>query len=198
MRKAFVILIVLFLANSSFAQVRLGLKAGGNLANMDGFDQSKMRLGISAGPALQINFAKTFFLQSELLYSIKGRQSNTAQSNSNATLSLNYINLPFLLGYRMSPNFSIKMGPEIGRLLSAKSKFDGSTTDVSNIYKDFDFGADLALACAFKKLSIDLRYNYGFKDLIHAYFEDPNGNFIREENFGSNRVLQFSLCYFLK
>jgi hypothetical protein len=198
MRKAFVILIALFFINSSDAQVRFGLKAGGNLANMEGFDQSKIRLGISAGPVLQVNVAKMFFLQSELLYSIKGRQSDTTQNNSNATLSLNYINLPVLFGYRMSPNFSIKLGPEIGRLLSAKSKFDGSTSDVSNIYQDFDFGADLALAYAFKKLSIDLRYNYGLKDLIQGQFEDPNGNFIQEKSFGSNRVLQFSLCYFLK
>jgi hypothetical protein len=198
MRKAFIILTALFLFNSSYAQVRFGLKAGGNLANMDGFDQSKMRLGISAGPLLQANFGKTLFLQSELLYSIKGHQSNAIQNNSNVTLSLNYINLPVLLGYRVTPNFSIKLGPELGRLLSAKSRFDGSTTDVSDIYQNFDFGADLALAYTFKKMSLDLRYNYGFKDLIHGHFEDPNGNFIQEESFGSNRVLQFSLCYFLK
>jgi hypothetical protein len=198
MRKVFLFAIALIIVNSCYAQVRFGLKAGGNLANMDGFDQSKMRLGISAGPALQVNFAKLFFLQSELLYSVKGRQSNTTQNNSNATLSLNYINLPVLLGYRVASNFSIKLGPEIGRLLSAKSKFDGTTTDVDNIYQDFDLGADLALAYAFKKLSLDLRYNYGLKDLIRGHFEDPNGNFISEESFGSNRVLQFSLCYFLK
>jgi hypothetical protein len=198
MRKAFVILAALFLINSSYGQVRFGLKAGGNLANMDGFNQSKMRLGISAGPALQINLAKMFFLQSELLYSIKGRDSNTTQNNSSASLSLNYINLPILFGYRVAPNFSIKLGPELGRLLSAKSQFNGSTTDVTSIYQDFDFGADLALAFAFKKLSLDLRYNYGLTDLIHGHFEDPNGNFISEESFGSNRVLQFSLCYFLK
>jgi hypothetical protein len=198
MRKTFIILTALFLVTTSYAQVRFGLKAGGNLANMDGFDQSKMRLGVSAGPVLQVNFAKMLFVQSEVLYSIKGRQSSTTQNNSNATLSLNYINLPILFGYRVAPNFSIKIGPEIGRLLSAKSKFDGSTTDVNNIYQDFDLGADLALAFAFKKLSLDLRYNYGLTDLIHGQFEDPNGNFITEESFGSNRVLQFSLCYFLK
>ena len=38
MRKIFVTLFSLILINSIYAQVRFGLKAGGNLANIDGFD----------------------------------------------------------------------------------------------------------------------------------------------------------------
>jgi len=198
MKKLVAIFVVLFFINCSYAQVRFGIKAGGNLANVDGMNQSKMRFGFSAGPALQINLAKMFFLQSEILYSIKGAQSNSTQYSSDAKLSLNYINLPILFAYRAAPNFSIKIGPEIGRLLSAKSKVDGSTTDLSDLYRDFDFGADLGLAYSFKKLALDLRYNYGFKDLVHIKMTDPNGNPIGdEESFGSNRVIQFSLSYLL-
>lgn len=197
MKKAFVILIALLFFNSSYGQVRFGLKAGGNVANIDGFDNHKMKLGISVGPALQVNLAELFFMQPELLYSIKGTRSSLTQNNSE-TLNLNYINLPVLFGYRVSKSFSVKLGPEIGHLLSAKSKFDGSSTDVSDSFKDFDFGGDLALAFAFKKLSVDLRYNYGFNHLIHGIFEEQNGNFLREEDIGSNRVLQFSLTYFMK
>lgn len=188
MKKVFAILVTLFFINCCYAQVRFGLKVGGNLANVDGFDQSKMKIGINAGPALQINLAKMFFLQSELLYSIKGARAEATQSNSDTKLSLNYINLPILFGYR-AQNFAIKLGPEIGRLLSAKSKMDGSTIDYSEFYKDFDFGADLGVAYTFKKLAIDLRYNYGLGDLLNDVPSDQNA---------SNRVLQFSLCYFIK
>jgi len=193
MRKTFIILTALFLVTTSYAQVRLGLKAGGNLANVDGFDKTKMKLGLSAGPALQIKLANVFFLQTELLYSIKGTRSDSMQ-NANAELDLNYINLPVLIGYRLAPNFSIKLGPEIGRLLSAKSEMNGSTVDVTDFYQSFDLGADLGLAYSFKKLALDLRYNYGFKDLL----ERANGSGTRGSEDVSNRVLQFSLTYFIK
>jgi hypothetical protein len=194
MRKAFVILIALFFINSSYAQVRFGLKAGGNLANIDGFDKTKMKLGLSAGPALQVKLANVFFLQTELLYSIKGTRSDSMQ-NSDAKLNLNYINLPILIGYRAAPNFSIKLGPEIGRLLSAKSEANGTTKDLTDFYQSFDFGADLGLAYTFKKVALDLRYNYGFKDLL----ERANGTGTTSGSDDvSNRVLQFSLTYYIK
>jgi hypothetical protein len=193
MRKAFVILAALFLINSSYGQVRFGLKAGGNLANIDGFDKTKMKLGLSAGPALQVKLANVFFLQTELLYSIKGTRSDSMQS-SDAKLNLNYINLPILIGYRAAPNFSIKLGPEIGHLLSAESEVHGNTTDITDLYQSFDFGADLGLAYTFKKIALDLRYNYGFKDLL----DRANGSGTSGGEDVANRVLQFSLTYFIK
>jgi hypothetical protein len=194
MRKAFVILAALFLINSSYGQVRFGLKAGGNLANIDGFDKTKMKLGLSAGPALQVKLANVFFLQTELLYSIKGTRSDSMQS-SDAKLNLNYINLPILIGYRAAPNFSIKLGPEIGHLLSAESEVNGNTTDITDLYQSFDFGADLGLAYTFKKIALDLRYNYGFKDLLDR--ANGTGTASGSDDV-SNRVLQFSLTYFIK
>lgn len=194
MRNAFIILTALFLINTSYAQVRFGLKAGGNLANIDGFDKTKMKLGLSAGPALQIKLANVFFLQTELLYSVKGTRSDSMQ-NANAKLDLNYINLPILIGYRAAPDFSIKLGPEIGRLLSAKSEIDGNTTDITDFYQSFDFGANLGLAYSFKKIALDLRYNYGFKDLLER--ANGSGTASGSED-ASNRVLQFSLTYFIK
>jgi hypothetical protein len=194
MRKTFVILAALFLINSSYGQVRFGLKAGGNLANIDGFDKTKMKLGLSAGPALQVKLANVFFLQTELLYSIKGTRSDSMQS-SDAKLNLNYINLPILIGYRAAPNFSIKLGPEIGHLLSAESEVNGNTTDITDLYQSFDFGADLGLAYTFKKIALDLRYNYGFKDLLDR--ANGTGTASGSDDV-SNRVLQFSLTYFIK
>jgi hypothetical protein len=193
---------LLFLLHSLFlliGQVRFGLKAGGNLANMDGFDKSKMRWGVNAGPILQVNLAKTFFIQPELLYSLKGFQSpnDAPYFSDTSTVSLNYINLPVLFGFRATPNFSIKLGPEIGHLFSAKSNTDGRSRDLSSIYDDFDLDADLALAYTFKKLVIDLRYNYGLKELVHGLRYDSNGYIIGEGDYGSNRVLQVSICYFL-
>ncbi|HWI92101.1 MAG TPA: porin family protein [Flavisolibacter sp.] len=198
MKKTALILTMLFFINYCFAQVRIGLKAGVNANNAADVDGSKIKWGINAGPVLQINFAKTFFVQPELLYSLKGYQSPTSAPNFSdpATISLNYINLPVLFGLKTGQNLSIKLGPEIGRLLSAKS--DVNNRDLSSRFDDFDFGADLALAFSIKKLAVDVRYNYGLKDLQHDMQYDRNGAPIGIGDFGANRVLQFSLCYFLK
>lgn len=198
MRKLIVILAVLLIANSSFGQFRLGLKAGVNVANFTGFDEYKIRAGFNAGPIVQINVAKLFFVQSELLYSLKGFKYDYEDSiwSDHSTISLRYITLPVLFGFKAGKKISLKMGPEIGRLLSARN--ETVDFDISRVYKKFDIDADLALAYSYKKLAIDLRYNYGLKKLLHGRFADPYGNALEERDYGTNRVLQFSLCYFLK
>jgi hypothetical protein len=198
MKKTALILTMLFCIQYCFAQVRIGLKAGANATTAADVDGSKMRWGINAGPVLQINVAKMFFVQPELLYSLKGYQSPTSAPNFSdpSTINLNYINLPVLFGLKAGQNLSIKLGPEIGRLLSARSN-DGNR-DLSRYYDDFDFGADLALAFSIKKLAVDVRYNYGLKDLQHDMQYDRNGAPIGIGDFAANRALQLSLCYFLK
>ena len=199
MRKIFAFVVTLLFINCGYGQIRIGLKAGGNLANLDDFDQTKMKLGVSAGPVVQIHMGQSLFAQTELLYSIKGAKAEQTQTGSDINLNLNYITLPILFGYKAAPNFSLKLGPELGYLLSAKSSVDGgSTTDISKYYESFDFGADLGMAYQFKKLTVDLRYNYGLLDLLNITQTDANGNPIGEEKKGSNRVLHFSLAYFFK
>jgi hypothetical protein len=199
MRKIFALVATLLFINCGYSQIRIGLKAGGNLANMDDFDKTKMKLGLSAGPVLQIHLGQTLFAQTELLYSIKGAKAEQTQTGSDVSLNLNYITLPILFAYRASPNFALKLGPELGYLLSAKSSVEGgNTTDLSKYYEDFDFGADLGLAYQFKKLTIDLRYNYGLLDLLNISQTGPNGTPTGDDKTGSNRVLHFSLCYFIK
>jgi hypothetical protein len=198
MRKLFALAATLLFMNCGYSQIHFGLKVGGNLSNLDDFDQTKMKLGISAGPVLQINLGQTFFAQTELLYSIKGAKAEQTQTSSDVTLNLNYITLPVLFAFKAAPNFSLKLGPELGYLLSAKSTVDGSTTDISKKYEDFDLGADLGLAYKIKKLTLDLRYNYGLLDLVNTFQTDPNGNPTGEDKAGANRVLHFSLCYNFK
>lgn len=103
------------------------LKAGLNASNAADVDGSKLKWGINAGPVVQISFEKMFFIQPELLYSLKGYQSPTSVPNfsDSPTISLQDINLPVFLGFKAGKNFSIKLGPEIGRLLSARNEKTG-------------------------------------------------------------------------
>lgn len=198
MRKLIVMLVLLFSINSALGQIRFGLKAGVNAAIVADNDWTKTRFGINAGPVAQINVGKMFFVQSELLYSLKGFKYDYEDStwSDHATISLHYINLPVLLAFKAGKNFSIKLGPEIGWLLSARN--ETAKIDISDIYDDFDFGADLGLSYSYKKLALDIRYNYGIKKVIHVLRTDPFGNPLGEREFGKNRVLQFSVCYFIK
>ena len=197
MKKFIAVLITLSVINCSYSQVRFGLKAGGNFASLNGFSDGKMKLGVNAGPVMQINLAKLFFIQPELLYSLKGTQSATTRSGYNTRINLNYLNLPVLFGFRAAQNFAIRLGPEIGHLLSAKTKVNDSTADLTDLYKDFDFGADAGLSLSFNKIVLDLTYNYGFGNLSHIVFTDAFGNNVGEQDAGANRVIQFTLCYFI-
>ena len=197
MKKGIAIVIILFIFNCSYSQVRFGLKAGGNLANLNGFNESKMKLGVNAGAAIEINLSKLVFIQSELLYSLKGTQSATSRYGYDTRVNLNYLNLPVLVGFRAAKNFGIELGPEIGRLLCAKTRVNGRTTDMTDLYRDFDYGADFGLSYCSKKIAVDLRYNYGFENLSHVVFTDAFGNNTGEQQAGANRVVQFSLCYSL-
>lgn len=184
----------------SYAQVQAGLKAGLNLANVyiEGDEDSRARAAFHAGGLLNIGLPNKLFLQPELLYSVKGKRTLATAANNEARLSLNYIAVPLLLGYRYTQSFSVALGPEFGFLTSATSRFNGINNDVSAFYRKFDAGIDLSLAYSFaKEAGLDLRYNYGFKDLINGVFTDAYGNVVGQGRIGANRVLQVGLYYFV-
>lgn len=196
---SFALLLFVFITPSR-AQVQAGLKAGFNLANVyiKGDEDNRARTAFHAGGMLNIQLPNGLFFQPELLYSVKGRRTVATVANNEARLSLNYIAVPLLLGYRYTKNFAVAVGPEFGFLTSAKSKFNGMANDVSVFYRKFDAGLDLALVYSFtEKLGLDVRYNYGFKDLINGVFTDAYGNVTGQGRTGANRVLQAGLYYFL-
>ena len=199
MKKLITSLTALLLLNISFAQIHFGFKSGLNLANVqnEGHD-NKARPGLYAGALAQIDLQNKLFIKPELFYSIKGYRSPATQFSGEATVSLNYINLAALAGYHATNDLSLFIGPEFGFLTSAKSKIDGSKLDISNIYRDFDIGIDLGATYQLSKnFGIDLRYNYGFKDLMNVIYTDQFGNVTGEGKAGANRVLQLGLYYII-
>ena len=190
----------LFVLNISFGQVQFGLKAGLNVANIkdESPNNSQSRIGYHFGGLLQWKLADKLLLRPELLYSVKGYRSPSIQFEGTATTSLNYVNLPILFGFRPVQNLLVLAGPELGYLTSAKSKLNRTSRDVSNIYREFDIGADLGLAYeATRNIGIELRYNYGFKGLVNVVYADQNGNITGQGKTGANRVFQIGVCYLL-
>lgn len=200
MKRIFFIILSVIVLQSSHAQVQAGLKAGLNLANVyvDGDNDSRARAAFYAGGLLHVSLANNLFFQPEAQYSIKGKRTVATAAANEATLSLNYITVPLLLGYRYNRNFAFAIGPEFGFLTSANSKFNGMNNDVSAFYRKFDAGADLNLDFSFaQSVGLNVRYNIGIKDLQNAVFTDANGNITGQGKVGANRVLQIGLFYIL-
>lgn len=199
MKNILALLSLAALIQPAHAQVSAGFKGGLNLTNVyNEAVNSKARIGFHAGGLLQVDLPNRLFLQPEALYSVKGFRSVANAVNNEADVSLNYINVPLLLGYRYTQNFAVAVGPEFGFLTSARSKFNGINNDVRSFYRKFDAGVDLDLGYSFtKSLGLNLRYNFGFKDLQNAVYADANGNITGQRKIGANRVLQVGICYFV-
>lgn len=191
--------VLLLIASFSYAQIRLGFKAGLNVATIkDEGLNSKARVGLNAGGIVQIKLPGKFLLRPELLYSLKGNSIPAGQYHSKVIRSFHYIAIPVLIGFRPTENFALLAGPEFGFLAKATSRYDGSNNDISKFYNDFDMGVDLGLAYNItKNIGIDLRYNYGFKVLVDGVFTDQNGNVIAQRKTGANRIFQVGVYYFI-
>jgi hypothetical protein len=151
-------LLVPFFLIQSYAQVSFGVKAGLNISNVKDFSSvSKTRLGVHGGLLAEVGISKNFILQPELLYSVKGFKSPQSQISGEAIVSLNYISVSLLGGFRANKNIVILLGPEFNFLTKANSRFDGINHDLSNIYRKFDMAIDLGVAYHIQK---DLAWNF--------------------------------------
>lgn len=198
MKRTILSLVTLLLLSSAHAQAHFGIKAGANLANVkyEGQDNYKARIAFYAGGLMQYALAENLFVQPELLYSVKGFRALATATTGEAVVSLNYVALPVLLNYQPTENLSLLAGPELGFLASAKSKLEGYTYNVSNSYRDIDLGMDLGVSYKLgKNLGADLRYNHGFKDLMHVVYTDQNSNIVGQGKEGANKVFQVGLYY---
>jgi hypothetical protein len=198
MKKSFAAaLIVTFFLMQSYAQVSFGVKAGLNISNVKDFSSvSKTRLGVHGGLLTEVGINKNFILQPELLYSVKGFKSPRTQLSGEAIVSLNYISVPLLGGFRANKNIVILLGSEFNFLTKANSRFDGIDHDLSKVYRKFDMAIDLGVAYHIQKdFGVELRYSYGLKDLADVHVSDLFGNDLAIYRLGSNRVFQLGLFY---
>lgn len=192
------LLIIIFSVTPVFSQFSFGFKAGLNVANAKsiGSNDNKIKPGLYAGILAEVGISKKFFVNPEILYSVKGFKFPATNVNSNGTLSLNYFSVPVMGGYKINDQINILLGPEFNFLTKANSVFDGSDHDVTHSFRKFDMAIDLGSSYIFKiGLGIEIRYSYGFKDLVDVIYADQMGNITGKGKEGSNRVLQIGVIY---
>lgn len=137
---------------TTFAQdVKFGAKAGINIANLSGDypTTSGEYLTVDTGAITSFHFggfveiplSEKFKFAPELLLSRQGNEIETAGAVWNPptqtyqtisftqTPSLLYLNIPMMFKYEVIKKLHIELGPQIGFLLSAKSKWEYTNAD---------------------------------------------------------------------
>lgn len=155
------------------------------------------RIGFNAGAFMRAPLSSRLYLQPELQYSLKGYGIKATPYQPEGTNSLHYVAVPLLAGYTLNKKLSLVAGPEVGYLLSARSKYDGGWGPGNlHDFKDFDLAADLGIMYKVNDLlGIDLRYSHGLKELAEGYIVDRYGQIAGYYKEGRNRSLQIGISY---
>jgi len=157
--KKIIVVLILFLLSTQFgyAQLKGGLKGGLNVADIiisnksnyfEG-DKFNTRMSYHFGSYVQDSFSKHFGWQIEMLFSNKGYEFETEGISTKT--SLNYLNWPILLVYKIGNKLELNSGIELGLLIAGE-----------DLYKDFDLGIDIGMEYDIsEKIMAGIRYNHG-------------------------------------
>lgn len=163
-------------------EVKYGVKGGLNLSTLtgdtDGLDL-KSKVGFNVGGLVEIKLSEQFAIQPEILFSTQGTKARAEAVevegnfyNGEVCFNLSYINVPVMFKYYVVDKFNIEAGPQIGFLVSAKTKttvdgFSGSNEmDVKDNFESIDFGLNFGAGYEFTDhLSAGLRYNLGLANI---------------------------------
>ena len=183
------------LFNSAFGQFDFGVRAGMNLTNWDTRGHNTLT-AFHAGGVVQYEVTEFFSLNGELIYSGKGTDLSEYIPSNPMTFRLQYLSLPLMVGFHVK-QVTFKIGPEVSYLVGSGIEINDKEQDVPEAFKKWDWsaaaGATLQIVDG---LSLEVRYIYGFDDVVELFFVDENGQGLGKLDQGKNRVLQLGLSYY--
>jgi opacity protein-like surface antigen len=197
MKKVVLIVVVtlLGLGNINAQEVKFGAKVGLNSSNLRGDMDFDSKIGFNAGAFTEISFSDKFIFQPELLFSAQGAKFEESEGNATVSIKVNYLNIPLMLKYGVTDKLFLEFGPQLGFLLSAKSKYevayggetDSGEQDIKDSSKSFDFGLNFGASFdVAEKIMIGVRYNLGVSNI-----NDDD----RDDDKAQNAVFSLSLGY---
>lgn len=170
-KKLTVLIITLSISTIGFAQFGFGVKAGANIAKIDGKSfEDEFAYGYLAGAYVEVGKGKISF-QPELIFSqTQAKVDSNFQviyqgafnAASDGEVKLNYLSVPLVLNYNLGKSLRLQAGPQFGILM------DNDKTLFQNGQSAFDKG-DLSMLggaeLKFSRFRITGRYVVGLNNI---------------------------------
>ncbi|MCS6820808.1 MAG: PorT family protein [Microscillaceae bacterium] len=208
----FLALYLVIFSNAN-AQTRFGIRAGLNLADINGKtngvsynSDTEIRIGFHLGGIIDIALAEKSYFQPGLLFSSKGSRAENSSPGVTTTSNTNlgYLEIPLNIGYRVnagSNKLLLTAGPYLGLGITGTVTTKVTTGNVSvketrdvewgnsanSTLKPLDFGVNLGIGTEFSNFQVNLQYGLGLSN------NRPKGN---SDNTSRNSVISISLGYF--
>ena len=187
MKRIIIFILSGFIFFTSNAQkTYFGIKGGLNVSSLHFGDNTSLdsKIGFHVGGLAHIHASKTWAIQPEIFYSLEGAKG-TLPNNNKLTYNLSYINVPVLLQYFFDNGFRLEGGPQMGFLLSAKTKTGNLTVDNKG-FESTAFSIPLGIGyLTTEGLGFDARYVFGLSNIN----DNKNGPTIQ------SNVFQFGIFY---
>lgn len=141
-------------------------KVGLSLADLTKADDCDLRVGAVFGAELEYQMDDLVGISVGALYSMQGAKgSETIEGvKADATIKLDYINVPIMANFYVAKNFAFKVGIQPGFNVSHKAKAEVSgmsaEADIPGV-KTLDFSIPLGLSYEYNNFVLDARYNIG-------------------------------------
>ena len=181
MRKVLFGLTLLIASTAATAQhAEFGVKAGLNAAKFSNQSGSNYKLNPSfhIGILEHIHINKMFAVQPEVVFSLQGAKYNF--ENTSGKIHLGYINVPVLFQLMTESGLRFETGPQIGFLVSAKSKLGNASEDIKSEFKSTDFSWAFGVGYITpSKFGFDVRYNAGISDITKDNESNVKNNVIQ-------------------
>ena len=188
MKKFFVLIAAAIVSMSAMAQVQFGAKVGVDLTNFWGEDaEHGMKPSYQAGLLMEYKFSPKFAIAPEVVFASQGGKFKAVEMNmfgldvsKTVTFNTNYINVPVMLKYYATPNFSIDFGPQVGFNVYSKASVEDEDTawDLKDNTKAVDFGLGLGGTYNLTENAfVQARYTLGMTKVFDGdYNKEKNGN----------------------
>lgn len=153
-----------------------GFYTGPNLFSYRGDEAanaSKHKIGFQAGVLYNIPIGNDIYVQPEINVSLIGARYKypNPPPNDKQSYNMTYINLVIIGQYHTNAGVYFELGPQVGYLISAKSKSEEETVDLKDRYKKTALGVNLGLGYEFNEnWRVGARYTHGGK--ISDYVEN--------------------------
>lgn len=173
---------------SASAQVQFGGKVGFDLTNFWGSDvEHGMKPSYQVGLLMEYKMSPKFAIAPEVVFASQGGKFKALDLNlfgldieKNVTFNTNYINVPVMLKYYVTPAFSIDLGPQVGFNVYSKYSIEDvdKAIDVKDNTKTVDFGVGLGGTYNLSENAfVQARYTMGMTKVFDGdYNKEKNGN----------------------